>query len=725
MSATPTGSIAGGLLRSVPVILALSCAPSAERTVPPNQLFDPEGNFPQLIELRAVDDDWESRLLQDGEMRPRSVREEGGETFVTLFTTGRHAMHMHLYGLAPVEHDIDIGRITQAAGGGACPPSATYFKSYNDIVSEMNALAATPGVYSFAFGNPTVDGNSLHAIQFGPYQAGASTVPAMIIVGTIHAREWMSTALSLGIMRDLEAVLAGGGAYRPAVYAALAEAAVVVVPVMNPDGYEYTRDPDGERTFRGNRNNLCVPNGFGTDLNRNFPLAWEPNADCVESNPGQMPPNSEVETQAMMGLMDGGQFHVEANPIDPLVLVDYHAFATDVRITNGWKEASDSDGPECAAGAGTFPQFCSNPDIQLFHYVFSDPGFSGWYDTFTNPDSLMPFEHSWLMNSSFSGTMRLYGHYRMPANDRLLSLVVELPGDFSFFAECETDTAIDDFVDSHLDVVLRATRRLEALGAVRAGLPAPTPLASVLSREWGNSAGLPSRDTSRARLLSPIRVGRTEPITMNLGGGTSYTLDRWRQGAFYNTYSYNPSDHGQDPLRWPCCVEISDGQDEEPVTLCVPGCSTQFDFCSASSPPYMNNWQLRNTMRGGAPDCYRENGTSVSQLEWPAGTTPFGTASEVCYVTFTAEATSTIDAPTVYFERGVLPLWPTQDWQSVLVLDPTNSTIHLGNNSRLHTFMYPLRVSGGMHGGFRIRTDGAAKRQLRIYDFMIYCADWP
>eukprot|EP01052_Picozoa_sp_SAG31_P042335 SAG31_NODE_6694_length_1922_cov_2.221613_3_plen_68_part_00 len=43
----------------------------------------------------------------------------------------------------------------------------------------------------------------------------------------------------------------------------------IVIPVLNPDGYEYTWDPGGDRLWRKNRTpNANAPQCPGTDLNR-------------------------------------------------------------------------------------------------------------------------------------------------------------------------------------------------------------------------------------------------------------------------------------------------------------------------------------------------------------------------------------------------------------------------------------------------------------------------
>ena len=63
---------------------------------------------------------------------------------------------------------------------------------------------------------------------------------------------------------------------------------VVVVPIVNPDGYEVRRRV----------------NGSGVDLNRNFPTVdWTPTATAKRFHPGP-DPASEPETRAVMSLVE-------------------------------------------------------------------------------------------------------------------------------------------------------------------------------------------------------------------------------------------------------------------------------------------------------------------------------------------------------------------------------------------------------------------------------------
>jgi carboxypeptidase A4 len=73
-----------------------------------------------------------------------------------------------------------------------------------------------------------------------------------------------------------------------------------IVPVVNPDGYEYTHS--GMRLWRKNRKDPQLGRCAGTDLNRNFGYKWggagSSKDRCQEIYAGSAP-FSEPETQAI------------------------------------------------------------------------------------------------------------------------------------------------------------------------------------------------------------------------------------------------------------------------------------------------------------------------------------------------------------------------------------------------------------------------------------------
>lgn len=91
------------------------------------------------------------------------------------------------------------------------------------------------------------------------------TYTSTYIFSGIHAREWISPAVVTYIIRELIENHDSHPEY-------LQQLNFHIMPVTNPDGYEYTRAEDGQRSWRKSRADLgsefegCV----GVDLNRNW-----------------------------------------------------------------------------------------------------------------------------------------------------------------------------------------------------------------------------------------------------------------------------------------------------------------------------------------------------------------------------------------------------------------------------------------------------------------------
>lgn len=124
--------------------------------------------------------------------------------------------------------------------------------------------------------------------------------PALFVDAGIHAREWIAPATALHLINRLTS--------DPSLRPLLRAIDIYVLPSVNPDGYEYTRQVD--RFWRKTRSPPQARKGrrvgrsecYGVDPNRNFPEHWDvsgtSSATCSEiySGPG---PLSERETQAL------------------------------------------------------------------------------------------------------------------------------------------------------------------------------------------------------------------------------------------------------------------------------------------------------------------------------------------------------------------------------------------------------------------------------------------
>ena len=230
----------------------------------------------------------------------------------------------------------------------------------NGIRATLNAWAGADSLIHVDSVGASYEGRPILAVKIGA-AADDPARPNVLFLATHHAREWISTAVAMKLIRWL-ADSAG---------AALATHDVWVIAVENPDGYQYTFT--NERYWRKNRR----PNdngSYGVDPNRNYPAFWgidelgSSGQQWAETYRGTAPA-SEPETQAIMA------FHA-AHP--PVVAVSYHSYSGLVLYPWGFRSgqlAPDLPRYEALAGTDLVPAVRDSvPGSSIDHY---HPG-PGW-----------------------------------------------------------------------------------------------------------------------------------------------------------------------------------------------------------------------------------------------------------------------------------------------------------------------------------------------------------
>jgi hypothetical protein len=191
--------------------------------------------------------------------------------------------------------------------------------------------------------------------------------PVVLYDSTQHAREWIATEVERRLFnhfvtrkRDRQ------------IRSLLADRELWFVPVVNPDGYDYTFVSAESRLWRknlrdNNADGLTAP-GDGVDTNRNFVHKWNWDLEGASDDPADETfhgtgPASEPEVQAIRGL---------ENRIRPRFQIDYHSFARLILYPEGWQvETPATDAPIFTALAGSsdrpaVPGFDPEPGAQLY-----------------------------------------------------------------------------------------------------------------------------------------------------------------------------------------------------------------------------------------------------------------------------------------------------------------------------------------------------------------------
>jgi carboxypeptidase T len=231
--------------------------------------------------------------------------------------------------------DIDAVAAAEAvrlAEPAAAQPADWFgeFRDYRAIATYLQTLADQhPDRASLAAIGGSVEGRPLWALRVGT--PGGTR---MLIDGTLHAREWIAamvaTCIADRLVRDADA---------PAIRALLDRTELWIVPVVNPDGYQYSWSDD--RYWRKNRRDR-----HGVDLNRNFSVAWggsgSSRSERSETYRGAYA-FSEPETAALRDLVkrEGIELHIDLHAYGQLVLYPWSHTASHARDRDRFRAMGD------------------------------------------------------------------------------------------------------------------------------------------------------------------------------------------------------------------------------------------------------------------------------------------------------------------------------------------------------------------------------------------------
>jgi len=225
-----------------------------------------------------------------------------------------------LLGLSQVDPTLFIGRyiINWLAPPSSDTMSWDSYHRLDTIYTWMDSLAKRyPQKIRIQTIGESVEGREIKVARIGirnPRRRQIGPKRAIFIEGGIHAREWISPATVTYIMRDLVT--------NPRHKSMLNDYDFFILPVVNPDGYEYTHTTD--RLWRKNRAGNPGTLGLcrGVDLNRNFGFKWAEDLFILDPRPASPIPCldtyhgpeafSEPETQAVRNFVMGKRDRIDA-----------------------------------------------------------------------------------------------------------------------------------------------------------------------------------------------------------------------------------------------------------------------------------------------------------------------------------------------------------------------------------------------------------------------------
>lgn len=163
------------------------------------------------------------------------------------------------------------------------PSGRTAYRTLADYTNELAALATQypTKVKQITLKNTSLEGRTVRGIEISRDVNVSNGKPVFVMMGLHHAREWPSGELTMEFAYDL---LKNDGVV-PRITSILDKARIVLVPVVNPDGFNLSRTLGYEMK----RKNCRITNGQipttgqcsqssnqsrGTDLNRNYAGFW-------------------------------------------------------------------------------------------------------------------------------------------------------------------------------------------------------------------------------------------------------------------------------------------------------------------------------------------------------------------------------------------------------------------------------------------------------------------
>ncbi|MEU8434768.1 M14 family zinc carboxypeptidase [Streptomyces sp. NPDC029216] len=291
---------------------------------------------------------------------------ESGTAKVELFLTGDQAKGLAAQGVKLAERKVSAEGLARAkaAGDGVFRPYSGKGGLQEEILRTAQQF---PGLTKVVSIGKTVQGKDILALKVtkDAKRGRDGDKPSVLYMSNQHAREWITPEMTRRLMHH---TLDGYG--KDARITKLVDSTELwFLLSANPDGYDYTHAPDGNRLWR---KNLRDNNGDGkitavdgVDPNRNFAYKWGYDDEGSSANPSSETyrgptAQSEPETVALDSF---------EKRIGFTYAINYHSAAELLLYGVGWQVATPTPDdvaykalagtPEHPAVPGYYPQVSS------------------------------------------------------------------------------------------------------------------------------------------------------------------------------------------------------------------------------------------------------------------------------------------------------------------------------------------------------------------------------
>ncbi|THA47353.1 M14 family metallopeptidase [Streptomyces sp. A1136] len=289
---------------------------------------------------------------------------ESGTAKVELFLTAGQARGLAAQGVKITERRIAPSARAEAPGDGVFRP----YSGKGGLQEEILATArANPSLTKVVSIGKTVQGKDILALKVtkDAKKTKDGSKPSVLYMSNQHAREWITPEMTRRLMhRTLD-----GYGKDQRLTKLVDSTEMWFLLSANPDGYDYTHAPDGQRLWRKNMRDNDGDGKItavdGVDPNRNFAYRWgyddEGSSESPSSETYRGPKaNSEPETVALDAFEKRVGFAYAIN---------YHSAAELLLYGVGWQVATPTPDdvaykalagtPEHSAVPGYYPQVSS------------------------------------------------------------------------------------------------------------------------------------------------------------------------------------------------------------------------------------------------------------------------------------------------------------------------------------------------------------------------------
>jgi len=302
------------------------------------------------------------------------------------------------------------------------------YHSHDEVIAGLIALEDSGVAQTYIIGG-THEGRDIWAVKISDNPSEDEGEPKALFLGCHHAREWISVEVPLYIAQ----YLTDNYDIDQDIRRLVDNCEIWIVPVVNPDGYEYswTRDRLWRKNRRDNGNGT-----FGVDLNRNYGYMWGgAGSSGNTSNIGYRGPSafSEPESQAVRDFVLAYDFRI---------LMSYHSFGQTIYRPWGYTWAPCPDNAPMSA--------MSLKMIELIQQTSGDTYIPGedasWAYLFSG--NTIDWSYGELGIYSFGIELRPItfdqGGFRLPANQITPTCVENLPAALYLISFAAADYGIEN-----------------------------------------------------------------------------------------------------------------------------------------------------------------------------------------------------------------------------------------------------------------------------------------